>query len=89
MAVVLALLATTAGGCGDREIDSAKAEVFARDAIRPAPRSVKCPDGVKVEKGKSFDCDVTATDGTPATITLHITDDKGHVRVERQDLKRR
>lgn len=63
--------------------------MFARDAIRPAPRRVKCPEGVKVEKGKTFECDLTAADGTPATITLHITDDDGNVRVEPADLKRR
>ncbi len=68
-------------------MDSAKAEAFARNAIRPAPSAVECPNGVKVEKGKTFDCDVTAADGTPATITLHIADDDGKVAVGAGDLK--
>ncbi len=86
VAAVLALFAIA--GCGDREIDGAKAEAFAVGAIRPAPRSVSCPRGVKVEKGKTFECHVTTTDGTPATITLHITGDDGKVAVGAGDLKR-
>jgi hypothetical protein len=81
-------VAATTAGCGNREVDPARAETFARGAIQPTPRAVHCPKGVKVEKGKAFDCDVTATDGTRAKITLHVTDDAGHVRVDSRDLKR-
>jgi hypothetical protein len=84
--VAAATAATT--GCGGRNVDPARAETFARGAIQPVPRAVHCPKGVKVEKGKAFDCDVTAADGTRAKITLHVTDDAGHVRVEPGDLKR-
>jgi hypothetical protein len=85
--LVLALFAVS--GCGDRNVDSAKAEAFARKAIKPAPRRVDCPVGVKVEKGKSFDCYVVGTDGARSMITLHIADDDGNVRVGPGDLKRR
>jgi hypothetical protein len=88
VAAVLALFAIAGAGCGDREIDRAKAEAFALGAIRPAPRTVSCPKGVKVEKGKTFECHVTTTDGTPATITMHIADDDGKVTVGAGDLKR-
>jgi hypothetical protein len=88
LAIVLTLAAALAApGCGDRTIDAGKAEAFASTAIRPAPRAVDCPEGVKVEKGKTFDCDVTNTDGTRAKITLHIADDDGHVRTGAGDLK--
>ena len=58
-------------------------------AVQPTPRAVSCPDGVEVERGKTFRCDVTTTDGARATITVHITDDEGNVRVGRGDLERR
>ena len=67
-------------------MDPERAAAFATRAIRPTPRAVECPKGVKVEKGKKFDCDVIASDGAPATITLHITDDDGHVFVGEADL---
>jgi hypothetical protein len=86
LAALLALFAI-AGCGGDRNVDSAKAEAFARSAITPAPRRIDCPVGVKVEKGKSFDCHVIGTDGTRSMITLHISDDEGNVTVGAGDLR--
>ena len=85
--IALALAAVIGSGCGSREIEPDKAEAFIRGAVRPAPRAVHCPDGVKVEKGKTLRCDVTTTDGGRATITLHMTDDDGKVAVRPGDLK--
>ena len=39
--------------------------------------------------GKTFECDVTTTGGARATITVHIADDEGNVRVGAGDLRRR
>jgi hypothetical protein len=40
---------------------------------------VKCPSGVKIKKGKTFNCTATRTDGPPLNVAVTMTDGKGNV----------
>ena len=85
--VLLALAATTLAGCGsETTIATGKAEEFVRGQLQPAPSEVKCPDGVKAEEGKTFECNVSYADGDRGTVTVHMTDDEGGVQVGPGDL---
>ena len=80
--------AALAAGCGSTEIDADKAEDFIRTKLTgPDPRAVDCPDGVEAKKGGTFNCTVTYADNTKATVTVHMTDDEGSVRVGPEDFK--
>jgi hypothetical protein len=82
LAVPVAALAMA--GC-DKQIDTSKAERSIKAGIQSKTsgavviRAVACPKDVKVEKGKTFDCTVTATNGKTAPIHVVQTDDKGNV----------
>ena len=76
-------------GCGTTTIDGPKAERFLDRAIAPRPRSVDCPRGVPARAGRSFRCDVVAASGVRYTVTLHILDSAGHVRVSPGDVRQR
>jgi hypothetical protein len=83
-------LAALAAGCGDTTIDHEKAEDLARKIGNSGTvklESVSCPEDVKAEKGKDFDCDLVYSDGTKATITLHQTSDDGDVRTAGTDIE--
>ena len=84
----LALTPLFFAGCGsETTIAKGKAEDFVRDQLRPAPSGVRCPDDVKAERGKTFECDVNYADGNRGTVTVHMTDDDGGVRVGPGDLR--
>jgi hypothetical protein len=68
------------------EIDHAKAENFLSSNIHPTPKSVTCPSGVKEKKGGTFACAVKLADGKTASVTIHMTDDKGGVHVGDADI---
>lgn len=74
--------------CGDTEIDSGKVEGLIRENVaEPKPRKVECPDGVKAEKGKTFECKLDYPGGKPATVTVHIDNEDGRVRFGPEDLR--
>ena len=85
----LVALAAALAACGDKTIDSGKAEDLARkiaDSGTEKTKSVECPSDVKVETGKTFDCDLEYEDGAKGTITMHMTDDEGTVRTTAADI---
>lgn len=70
--------------CGGKSLNMDNAKKFvgsslAREAGQE-PTEVTCPDKVKMEKGKSFDC-TAKFGGTTATVTMHQDDDQGNVTV--------
>ena len=85
-----ALTALLASGCGTGrlEIDHKKAEQLARQigATKEPVKSASCPSGIKAEKGKDFECDLTYTSGAKAKITIHQLDSKGRIRTSVTDL---
>jgi hypothetical protein len=86
----LVALAAALAACGDKTIDAGKAEDLARkvaDSGTEKTKSVECPSDVKVEEGKTFDCDLEYEDGAKGTITMHMTDDDGTVRTTGADVK--
>ena len=85
----LVTVATTLVGCGGTEIDADKTEALIRQNVTgPAPREVDCPEGVEAKAGDSFECRLTYEDDVPpATVTVHIVDDDGRVRVGPGDFR--
>lgn len=84
--VLLAFGCQFQASCGNKKIDPAKAQAFLErvlpTGVGEKPTAVKCPDDVKLEKDKTFEC--TATFGTHnATVVIKQTDDEGSVVVER------
>jgi hypothetical protein len=89
-----ALPALVVSGCTS-EIDSGKASQLIRQAVAKGNglvkvRSVACPSGVTAKAGGTFDCKVTLTQVSngaahSGTVTVHMTDSKGHVVVNPSD----
>jgi hypothetical protein len=69
-------------GCGET-IDSKDLESKLRTQLapqggaEPEDISVDCPDDQKVEKGHTFNCTLTAPDGSKARIDVTLTNDEG------------
>jgi hypothetical protein len=67
-----------AAGCGDDPVDTAQVESGIKSELATGgskPSSVKCPDEVKSERGATFKCDVTMTNG--ATGKVEVTQQGG------------
>ena len=79
-----AALAAAVGlaACGKTTIDTGSAEDSISDNIQKQlgqkPKSVDCPDDIEAKKGGTFQCKVTASNGSTATIKAVQTDDNGH-----------
>ena len=43
--------------------------------------SIRCPDGVRLRRGASFDCTVVGADGSRGVVTIVQTDDVGNLRI--------
>jgi hypothetical protein len=84
LAAVLGLVALA--GCGTETLDADKGESAIKGVIEEQTgadvSSVDCPDDVKVQKGKSFTCEVTGADGTKAKIDAVQTSDKGDIDIK-------
>ena len=46
-------------------------------------RVVRCPDGVRLERGAKFHCAVRAADGEQAAVTIVQQDNLGNIRIAR------
>ena len=83
VAVPVAALALTA--CGQKKIDTSKAEQSIKAGLESRQRngvnitSVTCPSNVDVKKGNNFACTVKGANGRTAKVTVVQTDDKGNV----------
>ena len=67
-------------GCGDDKVDTAAVEGTIKSELKTggtSPSSVKCPDEVTYERGKTFKCDVSMTNGATGDVevTLNTKDD--------------
>jgi hypothetical protein len=80
-----AALAVLASGCGETVIDQAKAEDAVQQSLEKSLQSkvesVDCPSDEKVEKGRTFTCAVTLSDGQKATTTLRILNEDADVKI--------
>jgi hypothetical protein len=79
--VAVALLAT---GCGERVIDSERAEglIRASPGLRVPIAAADCPEGVALEEGATFECRVRYENGSEEAWTLEQLDDEGTVRAK-------
>jgi hypothetical protein len=82
---LLILAAVVMGGCGATGIDDKKTEDYiakrVREQVGAAVKSVSCPSGLTAKKGETFECTVTAPDGTTGKATVTEKDDEGRVSV--------
>jgi hypothetical protein len=76
-----AVLVLVVAGCGEKRIVASDLEAKLRTQLREsagvAAKSVDCPDDVKVEKGRRFDCTMVAPDGSRRTVHVTLTNDEG------------
>jgi Domain of unknown function (DUF4333) len=83
--VAVLVAPTVLAGCGTETLDADKAEALITSSIELQTgadvTSVDCPDDVKPEKGGRFTCEVTAADGTKATLNLRQTTEEGDVEI--------
>ncbi len=84
-AIILVALATVfAAGCGETVLDDAKTEQTLEQDLRRGAglevTSVECPSGVEVEKGNTFECTVSLSDGKEQAIELEILNEDADVR---------
>lgn len=81
--LLLLAISALAVGCGDKKIDADKVEkLISNGAANPEViDSIDCPDDVKAEKGKTFNCKLKAKDGSEETVSVEQLDDDGTVRV--------
>jgi major membrane immunogen (membrane-anchored lipoprotein) len=82
-AAVVAVAAILAlSGCKKldlRKLESAvKTEAEAQTGIKVA--SVKCPESREIKKGDTFECTLTAEDGSAVAVNVEQTDGDGNVR---------
>ncbi|MBX5440416.1 MAG: DUF4333 domain-containing protein [Solirubrobacteraceae bacterium] len=69
--------------CGGKTIDhedlqnQLATELSSQAGVDADQVSVSCPDGQKVEKGASFDRELTAPNGDKVRVVVTLTDDEG------------
>ena len=75
------LLLVPLAGCGEKKINSKDLEAKLKSQLGKdagvQPKSVSCPDDIKVEKGKKFDCTLTAPNGDQVKVNVTLTNDDG------------
>lgn len=82
-AVLAALLAAALVACGEETINASqleqqiKSDLGAQGEIEV--ESVRCPDDVRAQKGRSFECELTEQDGTTSPVLVDQTDSQGNV----------
>ena len=84
---IAALTVLVFAGCtGQRVVDTEALEANIASEIEAqagfAPTSVSCPEDVPAQEGDTFNCTVTAEDGSSANVSVRQTDDQGSVTWE-------
>jgi hypothetical protein len=68
-------------GCGEKKINSEDLEQKLKTELGKdagvEPKSVSCPDDIKAEKGKKFNCTLVAPNGDELIVNVTLTNDKG------------
>ncbi len=78
--VLVALLACE-NNIDNKKLEEAITEMF-DEQLDLEVKSVDCPDKVKVEEGKEFECKVKVEPKGTVPVTIEITDSKGSVQME-------
>jgi hypothetical protein len=77
---LMALPLLALAGCAEK-IDTADLESKLKDQLGQSagvePRDVECPDDIEIEKGKKFDCTLTAPNGDEVRVEVTLTNDEG------------
>ena len=77
------LLALLLAGCSEK-FDTDDLETKLKDQLGASagvePRSVDCPDDIEIEKGKKFNCTLTAPNGDEVRVEVTVTNEDGGVR---------
>lgn len=83
--LLLAVGCSFEASCGGKKLNIDKAKEFIagllekETGVKPA---VTCPDSVKIEKDKTFDCTAAFPGGASSKITMKQNDDQGNITVQ-------
>jgi hypothetical protein len=83
--LLLAVGCSFEASCGGKKLNIDKAKEFIAGLLEKetgAKPTVTCPESVKIEKDKTFECTAAWTGGATAKVTLKQDDDKGNVTVQ-------
>jgi hypothetical protein len=83
--LLLAVGCSFEASCGGKKLNMDKAKEFVATLLEKetgAKPTVTCPDSVKLEKDKTFECTAAFTGGATAKVTIKQDDDKGNVTVQ-------
>jgi hypothetical protein len=72
---------TRLGAGKDVKIRPENAERLIQSNSEKPLDSIRCPEGVRLERGASFDCQVTGADGSRGVVTIVQVDDLGNIRI--------
>jgi len=76
-----AALALVLAGCGEKKLNTGDVEAKLKTELGKSagvqPKAIECPDDIKVEKGRKFNCTLIAPNGDRVTVNVTLTDDKG------------
>ena len=77
------LLAACGGGAklDEAELEEALVKQLG-DNAGVEPKSVDCPDDITIEKGKKFDCTLTAPNGEKVPVNVTLTNNDGGFNAE-------
>jgi hypothetical protein len=82
---LVAAVGLVAAGCGETLLDASKTQDELKENVERAQRtkvaSVKCPSGVQVKAGATFECTVELRGGKTETATLKITNSSADTEV--------
>ncbi len=82
--VLCGLALVAAGGCGDKQVDTSRAESEIRRALGDQTgarvKSVSCPKSVTAKKGDRFTCRAVADDDSKIPIRVTQVDGDGSLR---------
>ncbi|MBA3498903.1 MAG: DUF4333 domain-containing protein [Myxococcota bacterium] len=83
--LLLAVGCSFEASCGGKKLNIDKAKEFIATLLEKetgAKPTVTCPDSVKIEKDKTFDCTAAFGTNASAKITIKQNDDQGNITVQ-------
>lgn len=80
-AVIAVGLAACTATIDSADLESQLAEQFGEETGIEG-LEVSCPDDIEAEQGKTFECEVSAPDGTSQSVEVTLTDDEGGFEAE-------
>jgi hypothetical protein len=75
--LLLVAPAVALGACGERTLNTNELEAKLKQQLDASAGISSRSEGVTAEKGKKFDCTLTAPNGDPVRVEVTLTNDQG------------